>query len=540
MADGPGSSFEEAAAALRATRERLELAERATGIGVFDWDLARDRLTWSPAVYALHRVPREQTPSYDVWLAAVHPDDRAAILATRGALLAAAQGGSNVMPDAFTETEYRVLLHDGAVRWIAARACVVVGSDSRPTRLLGVNFDVTRRKQAEVALRRSEERFRLATEALAGFVYDWDPATGRVERYGRMQEIIGFDPGEASADVAWWTARVHPDDLPGVQAHAHALLEDGAAGYDVEYRVRHRDGHYVDVADRARVVRDGGGRVTRIVGGTNDVSERRRYERQHAAMLERERDARERADEANRAKGELLATMSHELRTPLNAILGYAQLMEMGLHGPVTQQQRDVLARVAAAQHHLLALINDILQFAKLEAGQLHLTLADVPLTDLCERVESVVGPSLTARHLTYSCDARDSAAPSGPPLVVHADAGRVVQILVNLVTNAIKYTPDGGSVSVTAASDADCVLVMVGDTGRGIDPAQLEAIFRPFVQVQQGRPSREGVGLGLAISRELARAMGGDVVAESVLGAGSTFTLILPRAKRAPRAEER
>jgi signal transduction histidine kinase len=245
-----------------------------------------------------------------------------------------------------------------------------------------------------------------------------------------------------------------------------------------------------------------------------------------SARTEAER-ARGESEAANRAKSDFLAMMSHELRTPLNAIAGYAQLLEMGIHGPVTDQQRDALNRIARSQAHLLTLINDVLNFARIDAGQMRYVVEDVPMHDTLAGLEPLVAPQIAARHLTFAYVA------CLPEIVAAADGDKVRQVVVNLLSNAVKYTPVGGTVRLACDADAAMVRIHVTDTGPGIDPDQLPVIFEPFVQGHRAlnRPN-EGVGLGLAISRDLARGMGGDVTVTTELGVGSTFTLALPRAK--------
>ena len=252
---------------------------------------------------------------------------------------------------------------------------------------------------------------------------------------------------------------------------------------------------------------------------------RQRDERE--ILLDRERQARGEAERANRAKADFLAMMSHELRTPLNAIGGYAQMIEMGVRGPVTANQMTDLQRIQSNQRHLLGLINNILNFAKLEAGQVAFTVSPVDLRDVVADVESLVLPQLREKQLSFSAS-RDETA-----LIVEGDAEKLRQILVNLVSNAIKFTTVGGSIAIVAYRSEDRAIIDVTDTGRGIPANRLASIFDPFVQVDRYANERgdQGIGLGLAISRELARNMRGDLTVKSEERKGSTFTLSLPLA---------
>ena len=258
---------------------------------------------------------------------------------------------------------------------------------------------------------------------------------------------------------------------------------------------------------------------------------------ERARLFAAERAAREEAQrqsavavDANRTKSEFLATMSHELRTPLNAIGGYAELLEMGIRGPVTDAQRQDLERIQRSQRHLLSLVNDVLNFARLDAGQVRYEIVDVDVPPLLAHVAALVGPQLAARHLRLATRCADATPP------VRADRDKLAQILLNLLTNAIKFTPPGGQITASceAAPDGAAPVVRLGvaDTGIGIAAEHLESIFEPFVQVQSGLTRTvEGAGLGLAISRDLARAMGGDLTVATAPGAGSVFTVTMPAA---------
>ncbi|HEX8363296.1 MAG TPA: ATP-binding protein [Longimicrobium sp.] len=239
------------------------------------------------------------------------------------------------------------------------------------------------------------------------------------------------------------------------------------------------------------------------------------------------------AEEANRVKSEFLATMSHELRTPLNAIGGYAELIEMGVRGPITERQREDLQRIQASQRHLLGLINEVLNYAKLETGAVHYDLADVGVRAVLASAEALVAPQARAKGLLLEVNTCEEE------LVVRADSEKLLQILANLLSNAVKFTGAGGRVTLWCGVEGDAVAFHVSDSGIGVPHDKLSAIFEPFVQVRSDLTrTAEGTGLGLAISRDLARAMDGDLVVESVVGQGSVFTLTLPVSHRDTEAQ--
>jgi signal transduction histidine kinase len=257
------------------------------------------------------------------------------------------------------------------------------------------------------------------------------------------------------------------------------------------------------------------------------LEERERLlEAERTARAEAE-DARLVAEQANRAKGDFLAVMSHELRTPLNAIGGYAELMELGLQGELSEGQRTALERIQRSQRHLLGLINQVLNYTRLEAGTVQLVLTDLSLDPILRAADTLVFPQMQAKGLRYTCQGCD------PSIVVRADGEKLQQILLNLLTNATKFTDPNGAISVDAQIVDNAARLRVRDTGVGIPADKLGAIFDPFVQVDSHfTRTREGVGLGLAISRDLARKMGGELSVESTIGVGSTFTLSLPLAR--------
>jgi len=308
------------------------------------------------------------------------------------------------------------------------------------------------------------------------------------------------------------------------------MNSSGSGAYDIEYRTLGDDGILRWVHATGRVIFEtieGELKPVRFIGTVADVSDR-------ISLLQAERlarsaaeQARQRAEEANRAKSDFLAKMSHELRTPLNAIGGHAELIELGVHGSVTPEQAAALERIRKNERHLLTLINDILDFSKLEAGAVRLELTDVKVSDVIASLDPLIGPLFASKGVAYKI------AECNADLVAVGDAERIVQICLNLLSNALKATAQGGEVSVSCDLCGDMIAIRVTDTGVGIPEERLESVFSPFTQLGRAlnRP-HAGIGLGLAISRELARGMGGDVTVVSKVGEGSTFTLTLPRKK--------
>jgi len=324
----------------------------------------------------------------------------------------------------------------------------------------------------------------------------------------------------------------HPDADP-----AHVVADVLESGQPLQYETQLADRWFFvrldPIPPREQV-------APSVVAVISDITARRVAEEERMRLLantERARKeaeisrleaeaARSEAEKASRAKSDYLAVMSHELRTPLNAIDGYAELLELEVRGPITLAQREDIRRIRRSQKHLLSLINDVLNFVRVDAGTVRYDITEFALADAIRGVEDVTTPQLRSRQLGFTlrgCDAE---------LRVRADRDKAEQILVNLMTNAIKFTAPQGAIALECAREGTLIRVRIRDTGRGIPADKLSSIFEPFVQVARsaGAPS-EGVGLGLAISRDLSRAMGGDLIVESEVGRGSLFTLTLPAA---------
>lgn len=342
-----------------------------------------------------------------------------------------------------------------------------------------------------------------------GHVLTWNPGAQRFKGY-KAEEIIGqhFSVFYPQSEID----RGLPD---------HELVVASAEGRfeDEGWRLR-KDGTRFWANVVITALRTPDGRLVGFAKVTRDLTERRNSE------LRAIEDARRvaQAEAANRAKAEFLAAMSHELRTPLNAIGGYVDLIALGIRGPVTDQQIDDLKRIRRSQQHLLGIINDLLNFTRLEAGRIDYELADVPLSEIFEVVSAMVAPLADAKEIALVWPKQTRSS-------VYVDRAKAEQILLNLLTNAIKFTAIGGRVIVSCNVRPGSAHIDVTDTGSGIPEDRFDDIFEPFVQVGRTHTSmHEGTGLGLAISRDLARAMGGELTVQSEVGSGSTFTLTLPR----------
>ena len=324
----------------------------------------------------------------------------------------------------------------------------------------------------------------------------------------RWYDYTGAREDEPYATM--WAAAHDPASLPEVLRRWRTCVESGDT-FEMEVRLRGRNGSFRWFLTRVAPVHDRGGRVSRWFGTSTDIQ----------SLWE----AREAANSANRAKSEFLTAMSHELRTPLNAIGGYAELMEMGVRGPVSTEQRRDLARIRASQQHLLSLIGAVLDLNRIERGRVAYEVVPIAVDPFLHGLEALVLPQAEAKHQRLAYE------PAPEDLVVCADREKLRQILLNLLSNALRHSPDGTSISLAAQRiQSDRVAIDVSDTGPGIPVERQEAIFEPFVQLDRSlTKTMEGVGLGLAISRDLARGMGGELTVASEPGKGARFRLVLP-----------
>ena len=385
-----------------------------------------------------------------------------------------------------------------------------------------LHVEIAARERVQGALRSSEGRL-LEAQALAHVgSWDWDIEGDELRWSDEVYRIYGVEPGGFEVNYESFLAMVHPEDRPRLEEAVRQALATGHF-FEVEHRIVRPDGTERTVAGRGRTVRDSDGRPIRMLGTELDITDRKRAEEQRRELADAQA-ARQQAESASRMKDEFLAIVSHELRTPLNAILGWAHMLAAGsLDEAGTLKALQIIERNALMQARL---IDDLLDVSRFATGQAVVQAATVAVAGIVTTAVEAIEPTAAARRISVELSGADQA------LAIDGDAERLQQIMSNLLSNAMKFTPEGGRVHVRIGADPSTVSIAVTDNGRGIDPRDLERVFEPFWQVDTTLTRTEsGLGLGLAIVRSLVEAHGGTVRAESRgLGQGACFTVALPR----------
>ncbi|MBX3636002.1 MAG: PAS domain-containing protein [Rubrivivax sp.] len=513
---GVGLDVTDRIAARRQAEElsgRFELVTRTAGIGYWSLEPGATRAHWSERMRELFGLARgEPAPTFGEWLRRfVHPDDRERVAA---AFAEWDTSGRDAL-----DLSLRIVRADGSERWILSHTRVERGGEL--PLYFGVTIDTTRQRSTEQALRKATERAALAARGAGIGTWEREIDSGLIHWDEQMWRLRGRPPREAPPTSEELLAIAHPDD----RESASRRIQHGLASHEPveqEFRVVWPDGSVHWLASRAATMFDDAGRPLRRIGVNWDITEVRSAE---SARRERELALRE-----SQAKSKFLARMSHELRTPLNAVLGFAQLLladEAGRDDAAASRRRR-LEHIRSAGQHLLDLINDVLDLASLEGGEMRIALQPVALEPLVRQALPLLEPLRASRQVQLRC---------GPlPGVVAADATRLRQALLNLLSNALKYNRPGGEVRVESVVGGGQVVLRVADTGLGMDEQQLRQLFEPFNRLGAD-DSVEGTGIGLAIVKALVERMGGEVRVSSHVGAGSVFALHLPAADGQPAA---
>ena len=437
--------------------------------------------------------------------------------------------------------QFQHRLADGTVREVEVSSSRIQ-FDGRSL-LHSIIFDITARKKAEAELRSSREQYALAVSGSNDGLWDWDIRNDAHYHSPRWKEMLGFRDSEFPETASAFEERIHPEENDRVLGELNRYLRGEIPAYCVEYRIRHKDGSYLWVMARGAALRDEHGVPYRMAGSHSDITARKQAEESitrylrdlERARVEQERNAaellvaKEAAETANRAKSEFLANMSHEIRTPMNGVLGMA---ELALGTDLSAEQRDYISMVRTSGESLMAVINDILDFSKIEAGKLELDPVDFCLRDCLVDALRVVAPIAHSKDVELACEVEGDV-----PDMVCGDADRLRQILLNLFSNAVKFTVNG-EVVLTAKMDGGMVEFTVRDTGIGIPADKQVHVFEPFCQADNSTTRKfGGTGLGLSISKQLVGMMGGKIWLESKPGQGTTvrFTARLAPVVMAP-----
>ncbi len=417
---------------------------------------------------------------------------------------------------------------DGSFFEVDYSVCLLV-VDGREL-VIGMDRDATERREAERALRTSEERWHLAVAGSNEGVWDWNLANDEIWFSPRWKTMLGFAPGELGDRRDEWTQRIHPDDRADLEFKLKAHLQQQADIFNCEYRIRHKDDSWGWALVRGKALFGPDGRALRMVGTQADITRQKLSE----AEL---RSAKEAAEAADRTKSEFLAVMSHEIRTPMNGVLGFTNLL---LDTPLNTEQRDWLFTIRSSGESLLTLINDILDFSKIEAGHMEPEQHPVSIRRCIEEVLDLLWSKASEKKIELL-----HWIESDVPEWVLSDVTRLRQVLVNLIGNAIKFTTKGEvEVRVNLAppqpGEPPQLVFSIRDTGEGIAADRLCRLFRPFSQADSSTTRRfGGTGLGLAISRSLAQLLGGNIELASTSAQGSCFRFTIQATSTTAPADE-
>ncbi|MCG5526232.1 response regulator [Ectothiorhodospira haloalkaliphila] len=487
-------------------KDRLNRGQIYGKIGTWEWNIATGDLFWSEYVASLFGYEGDDLKaSYGNFVRAIYPDDREAV---KQAIRAA------VEHDDQYEVEHRVVWPDGRVRWLLERGAVQRDQAGNPLSMAGIVQDVDDRKRAELDLvEREQQLLQAQTLASLGF-WTLDLVNGEVFWSDEVYRIFGREPGHFTPTLEGFHKAVHPEDLALVKKHERKAME----GHDqnLVHRIVRPDGDVRHVNQLKTLQTNAAGKPIRLIGTVQDVTERMKFE---AALVA----AREEAERANQAKSEFLSNMSHELRTPMNAILGFGQILEYD--ASLAEGQRDDVLQILKAGRHLMTLIDEVLDLAKIDSGRIELSLETVEIDCVVEECLSLV--SSLAEERSIQLDHQ-----GGQGLLVQADRTRLKQALLNLLSNAIKYNRMEGCVTVyVQVTEYDRVRVRVTDTGHGIPSERLSELFEPFNRLGAETTGIDGTGIGLTLTRRIIELMGGTVDVETEVGVGSTFWIELTRA---------
>jgi len=552
---------------LKKTSSRLALATRAGGVGVWDYDLVNNTLLWDDQMFYLYGIDKKNfVGAYETWLNGVHPDDAA----RRDEEIKMALSGEKDF-----NTEFRVVWPDGSIHSIRALAIVYRDSSGNPLNMIGTNWDITEKKQSEEALKQQAEMQKIMMSIASHYInIPLDQVKETInEALRRIGEFVSADRSylftydfvkqTTSNEYEWCNSGIVPQ-IEELQDVPLSLIPDwvnthrGGGILYIEDVPALPDGSLKEVLEPQgikslmTIPMMSGDKCVGFVG-FDSVHKHHKYSDEAIALLQlfshmlvnvknrtlaeeelitanveleeaitKAVDMAEKAESANKSKSIFLANMSHEIRTPLNAIIGFSQLMVREKN--LSETQKDYNSSIIRAGEHLLSLINDILELSKVEAGRIVLNPTNTDLHNLLNDIQIIFKERAQSKQLRFLFESAEDL-----PRYIIVDESKLRQIFVNLIGNAIKFTDDGG-IAVRARvdslnGDSSLLTVEVQDSGAGISQSELQNLFKHFVQTSSGIKKGSGTGLGLALSRELAILMGGNISVVSEPGKGSVFT---------------
>jgi two-component system, sensor histidine kinase and response regulator len=495
---------------LRRSSEFLRFVQHVGGFGIFELDLESAQIDATPLFFKLIGVELHGLAfTRHDWLATIHPEDFESVI---HALSSALDGGN-----AF-EAEYRTLLQDGTVRWLATRGEISNDADGTPVRIIGTLADITERKHLEASLRQKTESLNIAQTAAGVATMDLNFHRRNWISSDNLHSMLEIPFTTQLNDLNGRLASVHPDDVERVR-RAPFDTDRAHPGYSCEYRVLLPEGGERWIAEKAEVSHGPNGEILRITGALIDVTDRKLAEQ---AALE----AKLVAEGANRAKSNFLANVSHEIRTPMNGVIGMSQILS---ETELDTTQREYVDLIRGSAQSLLSLINDVLDLSKIEADRLDLEQVDFDMRDVVYDTASATALQAAVKGIELVVNIDEDV-----PVLARGDPVRLRQIIMNLIGNAAKFTHEGHillRISCTNGNGGNSVMrIAVSDTGIGIPADRLDRLFKSFSQVDSSTTRHYGgTGLGLSIVKRLVELMGGEVSVESEVGRGSTFTVTLP-----------